>query len=129
MRAIRFFVLFVLAVVLILIAIANRAPITVNLVPESLQRFTQGAWAVTVPAFLALFLAMAFGLVIGLVWEWLRESGQRSTAKARTRELNRLERELGDMRRTHAKPKDEVLAILDDAVKPAPGAPGLPAAR
>ncbi|MBD9528632.1 MULTISPECIES: LapA family protein [Paracoccus] len=130
MRVIRLSLLLVLAVVLILVALANRDPITVNLVPEGLARFTNGQWSLTAPAFLALFVAMVFGLIVGLVWEWLRESGQRSEAKARARELARLERELGDLRRTHAKPKDEVLAILDEsAARPGSAGAGLPATR
>ncbi|WP_134679905.1 lipopolysaccharide assembly protein LapA domain-containing protein [Paracoccus ravus] len=124
MRLIRLCLVFVLALVLILVAVANRAPITVNLVPESLSRFTQGQWSMTMPAFLALFLAMVFGLILGLVWEWLREHGLRAEAKARARELARLEREMGDLRRNHAQPKDEVLAILDEpTARPAAGLP------
>jgi hypothetical protein len=43
-----------------------------------------------------------------------------------------LQREVGDLRRTHAAPKDEVLAILDEAGarKPAPASGNaLPAPR
>ncbi|MDT1063733.1 LapA family protein [Paracoccus sp. CPCC 101403] len=132
MRAIRLFFIVLLAAVLILVALANRGAMTVSLLPENLTRFTGGQWSVTMPAFLALFLAMVFGLLIGLVWEWMRESSQRAEAKARARELARLEREVGDLRRTHAKPRDEVLAILDDAsARPASGAGGasVPALR
>ncbi|MDS9467894.1 LapA family protein [Paracoccus sp. MBLB3053] len=133
MRVIRLVLIFLLAVVLILVALANRAPITVNLVPESLSRFTNGQWSMTLPGFLALFIAMVFGLIVGLVWEWLREHGQRAEAKARARELARLEREVGDLRRTHSAPKDDVLAILDEsASRPAPkpaAAAALPAPR
>ncbi|MTH78770.1 LapA family protein [Paracoccus aestuariivivens] len=129
MRVFRLFLLFVLAVVLILVAVANRDPITVNLVPEGLSRFTQGQWSMTMPAFLALFVAMVFGLIVGLVWEWLREASQRSEAKARARELARLEREVGDLRRSHAKPKDEVLAILDTPAASTTNGASVPALR
>lgn len=115
MRAIRLFFLAVLAIVLVLVATANRGTITVSLVPESLARFTGGQWSLSLPAFLALFLAMVFGLIVGLVWEWLRESGIRAEARARAQELARLEREVGDIRRKYAEPRDEVLAILDDS--------------
>lgn len=129
MRVIRLFLLFVLAVVLILVALANRDAITIHLVPENLARFVGGQWSLTVPAFLILFLAMAFGLVVGLVWEWLRESGQRAAARTRSREVSRLEREVGDLRRSQAQPnKDDVLAILEDTARPSASA-GLPATR
>ena len=115
MRTIRIFFIVILAIVLILVATANRAPVTVALLPENIAAFTGWAWTLTVPAFLALFLAMVFGVLVGLVWEWLREAHLRAESKTRAHNLAVLEREMGDLRRTHAAPKDEVLAILDEA--------------
>ena len=132
MRAIRIFFVVVLAIVLILVATANRAPITVGLLPDNIAAFTGRAWTLTLPAFLALFLAMVFGMLVGLVWEWLREAHLRAESKTRAHDLARLQREVGDLRRTHAAPKDEVLAILDEAGarKPAPASGNaLPAPR
>lgn len=115
MRAIRLIFFVVLAIVLILVATANRAPITVGMMPQGIADFTGRDWTLTMPGFLALFLAMVFGVMIGLIWEWLREAHLRAELKARAQDLARLQREVGDLRRTHAAPKDEVLAILDDA--------------
>ncbi|SMO67025.1 LapA family protein [Paracoccus laeviglucosivorans] len=131
MRAIRLFFIALLAVVLILVALANRDIVTISLIPASMAHFTGGQWSLSMPAFLALFLAMVFGLVVGLVWEWLREANLRAESKVRAKELARLEREVGDLRRTHAGPRDEVLAILDEsATRPANSkAAGLPATR
>ncbi|KGJ05157.1 hypothetical protein SAMN04487972_103108 [Paracoccus halophilus] len=133
MRAIRLVFIVILAIVLILVATANRAPITIGLLPQNIAEFTGRDWALTMPGFLALFLAMVFGVLVGLVWEWLREAHLRAESKTRAHHLARLEREMGDLRRTHAASKDEVLAILDDtpARKPATPATGgaLPAPR
>lgn len=126
MRAIRYVLVAVLALVLILVAAANRSLLTVSLVPESLAPYLGGSWSLTLPVFLALFLAMVFGLIVGLVWEWLREAGLRAESRSRAQQLARLEREVGDLRITHAGPRDEVLAILDDS---AARKPGLPATR
>ncbi|MFT4013532.1 MAG: LapA family protein [Paracoccus sp. (in: a-proteobacteria)] len=127
MRAIRYLLIAILAVVLILVATANRGPISLNLMPDALAEFAGGQISITLPAFLALFLAMAFGLVAGLVWEWLREAGQRAESNNRARELARLEREVGGLRQTHAAPGDDVLAILDEsAARKTPARPGLP---
>jgi hypothetical protein len=115
MRAIRLIFFVVLAIVLILVATANRAPITVGMMPQGIADFTGRDWTLTMPGFLALFLAMVFGVMIGLIWEWLREAHLRAESKARAQDLARMQREVGDLRRTHAAPKDEVLAILDDA--------------
>lgn len=129
MRAIRLFFVVVLAVMLIFLALANRDLVTVSLFPANMSHFVGGQWALTMPIFLALVLAMVVGLLIGLLWEWLREADIRAEAKARGKELARLEREVGDLRRTHAGPRDDVLAILDDsAARPATGA-NLPATR
>jgi uncharacterized integral membrane protein len=132
MRTIRIFFVVILAIVLILVAAANRAPVTVGLLPETIAAFTGRAWTLTMPAFVALFLAMVFGVLVGLVWEWLREAHLRAESNTRAHDLARLQREVGDLRRTHAAPKDEVLAILDEAGarKPAPASGNaLPAPR
>lgn len=144
MRAIRLFLLFLLAIVLIFIALANRDLITVSLLPGGLAPVFGGQWSMTMPVFLALFLAMIFGLIVGLVWEWLREAGHRAEARARAQQIERLSRELDALRRARPDappparaPEDEVLAILAEAearppssrpVRPQPGA-GLPAPR
>ncbi len=128
MRVIRVAFFVVLAVVLVLVAAANRGAITVSLMPEALAPFAGGSWALTMPAFVALFLAMVFGVLVGLVWEWLRESGLRAESGRRAQHLAELEREMGHLRKAHAAPKDEVLAILDEA-KRKPSGTTLPATR
>lgn len=130
MRAIRYALIAVLAIVLILIAAANRAPVTISMMPEGLAQFFGGQWALTMPGFLALFLAMVFGLIVGLVWEWLREAGLRAESKARAQQLARLENAMGDLHITREGPRDEVLAILDESAARKPGASSsLPATR
>ena len=113
MRTIRIFFIVILAIVLILVATANRAPATVALLPENIAAFTGWAWTLTVPAFLALFLAMVFGVLVGLVWEWLREHRYRSEAGTKAAEARRLQRELAAMRDAKGEVQDDVLAILD----------------
>ncbi|MCJ1899513.1 MULTISPECIES: LapA family protein [Paracoccus] len=115
MRTIRVFFLVILAIVLMLLAAANRQLVTVSLVPEALAQFAGGRWSLTMPAFVALFLAMVFGVLVGLVWEWLRESHLRAESSRRAHDLAQLQREVGDLRRTHAAPRDDVLAILDES--------------
>ncbi|WP_347266748.1 LapA family protein [Paracoccus sp. (in: a-proteobacteria)] len=133
MRAIRVLFIAILAAILILLASANREMVTVNLLPEGMAPFAGGQWSMTMPAFMALFLAMVFGMLVGLIWEWLRESRLRAESGRRAHELQVLQREVGDLRRTHAAPQDEVLAILDEAKarKPetASGTTNLPAKR
>ncbi|GLK62796.1 LapA family protein [Paracoccus kondratievae] len=133
MRVIRISFFVVLALVLMLLAAANREPVTVSLLPAQFARFTGGTWSLTMPAFVALFLAMVFGVLVGLVWEWLREARLRAESNRRAQNLAQLQREVGDLRRTHAAPRDEVLAILDEPshqpATPAAAATTLPTPR
>lgn len=91
------FVLIVLplAVVLIALAVANRAPVDLVLDPFG------GRFAVQVPLFLLILGALAIGLIIGGFATWLSQGKWRKTARSRRREAydlrrqtERLEREL-----------------------------------
>lgn len=112
MRAIRLVFVFLVAVVLIGVALANRQMITISLFPAQFGQYLGGNWSLTLPAFLALFVAVLFGVLIGFLWEWLREASIRAKASRQKQELSRLEREVQQLRQEHAAPKDEVLAIL-----------------
>ena len=130
MRAIRFAFFVILAVVLVLVAAANRGLMTVSLLPPAVAPFVGGQWSLTMPAFVALFVAMVFGVLVGLVWEWIRESALRAESSRRAQHLADLQREMGQLRQTQAAaaPRDEVLAILDSA-SAKPSGQTLPAPR
>ena len=115
MRFIRLLFVLTLAVILLAIALANRGAVTLKAFPASLDQYFGGSWQITLPLFLVIFLAIVFGIIVGFIWEWLREAHLRAESKARAQDLARLQREVGDLRRTHAAPKDEVLAIIDEA--------------
>lgn len=116
MRALRLAFVILLAIILLGVALANRQMITVGLFPAQFGQFLGGSWSLTMPAFIAFFLAIMFGVVVGLIWEWLREAGLRAESSRRAAELARLEREMGHLRSTGpSKHKDEVLAILDQS--------------
>lgn len=113
MRFIRLLFIAVIAIFLIMVALANREIVTISAFPARFGEYLNGNWAVSLPLFLIIFLAMIFGMVVGLLWEWLREAHLRRESKSRAAEVARLEREVGQVRRTAAAPKDDVLAILD----------------
>lgn len=125
MRFIRMSFVAVLAAALVAIALANRGMVTLNLFPARLDMFIAGTWSVDLPLFLVIFLAIAFGMLVGLIWEYLREAQLRREAKHRSKEVARLEREVGNLRDQQANPRDEVLAILD---KPKPSQAARPIA-
>lgn len=113
MRMIRTVLLLIFAVVLVILALANRQPVTLSL---KFTEYLPGA-SVTLPLFLVLIVTLAIGVTVGLVWEWLRAAPARAQSARREHEIKVLEREVRALRKSHAAPTDEVLAILD-APKP-----------
>lgn len=130
MRYVRMLLVALLAIVLVGVALANRQLVTVSLVPGRLDRYMGGDWQAQMPLFLVILLSLLVGMVLGLVWEWMREAAVRQESARRAHELHLLEREVKGLRVTHHAPRDEVLAILDaPKVAPAPAgaAPATPA--
>ena len=112
-RIIRLLSLGLIGLSLLTLALANRAGVNVHLLPVDLAALTGLSWSVEVPLFVAIFGGVILGVLIGFVWEWLRESKHRTSASAGSREVARLERELASLREAKAGPKDEILALLE----------------
>ena len=112
MRAIKFAFLAVLCICLVIVALANRTPVPVHLLPEDMGVFSGMTYGAEVPLFLVIFAGIILGLLIGAVWEWFREAGQRAEAAAAKREIARLN---GEVTRLggNQKPKDEIVALLE----------------
>ena len=73
-----------LAIVLVALAVANRAPVAFTIDP-----FNPGnpGLTVTLPLFIYLFAALALGLVVGSVATWFRQGRYRKLARQREAEL------------------------------------------
>jgi lipopolysaccharide assembly protein A len=113
-RTLRLVFLGLLGLALIAVAVANRSPVEVRLLPDDLAALTGLTWAVELPLFLVIFAAIIVGVLVGFVWEWFREAGIRGKASTTSREVSRLERELAVLQdQKGTAPKDEVLALLD----------------
>ena len=112
MRLIRTLFLFCLATLLILLSFENREKVTLYFLPENLATLFGIKIAANVPLFIVFFSGIFIGLVIGFVWEWLREYKFRVTANNYQKRLLRAETELSEL---HAKEnkKDDVLALLE----------------
>ena len=118
MRYIRYAFLGLLAILLVSVALANRAPVVLNTLPEGLAVMPGLDWlalSVELPLYLAIFGGIIAGLLIGFVWEWLREYKHRAAASRKTGEVKKLERELKRTQAERDKDKDEVLALLDQS--------------
>ncbi len=113
MQIIRWAFLGAVGIVLMFLAVANRDPVTLRLVPDDLAGLVPVPGPVSVPVFLVIFAGILFGLVIGFLWEWMRERKHRMEATKRRHEVARLENEVHGLRKEKAVDKDEILALLD----------------
>ncbi len=112
-RALRYVLLALLTISLLVMASANRTPVTMNLLPDSFATLFMFNWQIELPVFMVLFLGIVIGVSIGFVWEWLREYKHRRTASTKTREVSKLELELAAMKDQTSLPQDDVLALLE----------------
>lgn len=120
MRYIRYAFLATLGFVLVSVAFANRGSVNLSLMPEAFERAIGLSYSIELPLFVVIFGAIISGLLIGFVWEWLREYKHRAEAARKTQEVQVLNRQLKrEQRRNEAEApsaqKDDVLALLDKA--------------
>ena len=112
MRYIRYAFLAALAVVLVVVAVANRALVELRLMSDSLAELVGLNATVTVPLYMVIFAGIVAGLMIGFVWEWMREYRVRAQARRAEKEKRHLERELARLRKDDSG-QDDVLALLE----------------
>jgi uncharacterized integral membrane protein len=115
MRYIRYACIAVFAVALIAVAIANREYVAIQLIPAELADWFAVNPQTELPLFIVIFGSIVVGLLVGFVWEWIREHGQRAEAARQAREMRRLEREVARLKGEKHQGKDEVLALLEEA--------------
>lgn len=115
MRYIRYACIAVFGIALIAVAIANRGLVSLQLIPSEVAGWFSVNPQIELPLFLVIFGGIVVGLLVGFVWEWVREHGQRAEAARQAREMRRLEREIAKLKDEKHAGKDEVLALLDEA--------------
>ena len=120
MSLVKYVFLAVLAIVLIVVALANSGAVTLRVLPEAMAGFLGWSWQVTLPMFAVILGAIIVGLLIGFVWEWLREHKHRAAARSERREKEALKRENDQLRteRRGTSRGDDVLALLEDGSVP-----------
>lgn len=115
MRYVRYLCIAVFAIALISVALANRQLVTLQVLPQDLPFDFATRPSIELPLFLVILGSIIVGLLIGFVWEWIREYGIRQDAAKQAREKRRLEREVAKLKDEKHEGKDEVLALLDKA--------------
>jgi lipopolysaccharide assembly protein A len=109
MRFIKWTLLVIILVAIVLLAVANREIVTVDLLPPALAPILP--WSVEMPLFLVSLISIGVGLVLGYILEWLREHRYRRRAAEKAREAERLSREVNRLKQTN-RPEDDVLALI-----------------
>lgn len=115
MRYVRYLCIAIFAIALITVAIANRGLVTLKVLPDGIANLFAVAPSVELPLFVVIFLGIIIGLLVGFVWEWLREHTVRAENARNAREVRRLMREVKRLKSDKHEGKDEVLALLDEA--------------
>lgn len=115
MRYIRYAVLGALAIVLVSVCLANSTVVELKLMPSAFAELAGFNYSIALPLFVVVLGGVGAGLVIGFLWEWLREHKHRSEAAQKAREARKLNREVTRLKKQKNEGKDEVLALLEDA--------------
>lgn len=99
-RFLKGLVLLPVAVIVVLLAVANREAVRLSLDPFS----ETPLFAVTVPLYAVVFAAVALGVLVGGIGSWLGQGGTRRKARERHREIRRLEGETERLRQAAPAP-------------------------
>ncbi len=113
MRYIRTIFWAIVAIILVIVALANRDLVTLHVSPDDIAAFLPIENSFDVPLFVVILASVVAGLLIGFVWEYIREFRQRAEAAKTRRALVRLEREVSTLRAKAGEGQDDVLALLD----------------
>ena len=101
------------AVVLVTVGLANRGLVTLRAMPETLANLVGTSPDVQLPLFLVIILSVAAGLLIGFVWEWIREWPQRAEVRRKTQAVAALKGEVQRLKSEQVKDGDEILALIE----------------
>lgn len=80
-----------LAVVLILLSVANRHPVSFILDPLNPE---QPYWSFELPFFVYLFIALMIGMIMGAIATWLGQGKYRRLARENRKEVAKLQQEV-----------------------------------
>ena len=84
-RYLRYILFAVLTLALLIVALANRVLVTFSVLPDDIAALLGWQWRIDVPLYMVLALGAVVGLLLGFIWEWLREHKHRKTARVQTR--------------------------------------------
>lgn len=93
MRLLKLLILIALGAALVVVGVANMAPVDIRLLPPEIGA---GGYAVEgVPLAVVILASVVVGVLVGQLMEYLRESKYRRQSEERRREVGRLRKEVG----------------------------------
>lgn len=113
MKNIRYGFWAIVGLILVLVGLANRDFATVRALPPAFADMLGISPDVSLPMFIIIFVSVGVGLLIGFLWEWLREHRIRVEGRKKAREVSQLKREVDSLKTRHVGPEDDVIALLD----------------
>ncbi|MBK0400471.1 DUF1049 domain-containing protein [Limibaculum sp. M0105] len=99
LRLIKWAILATICVALVILGVANMAPVDLHLLPASIVKTDLVLTGVPLAA--VILVAILVGVVLGELFEWLREHKHRRRASERSREVERLKGEIAALKRRH----------------------------
>ncbi len=108
-KIVTYLILAPLAIVIVMFAVANREIVTVSFDPFS---SAQPALSFTMPLFVLIFVLVMFGVLLGGMAAWLRQSKWRRNARKLEADIEALRREMAVL--------NERLDLRPSAALPAP---------
>ena len=112
-RTLKLIVLAIIMIALIVLGVANRSIVELHLLPEELKQFSPVPTEVQLPLYAVILSAVAVGLLMGYIIEYLREMKHRRESNERGREARRLKSQVDDLKRKTGEDQDDVLALLN----------------
>lgn len=111
MKYIRYVLYAFVGLFLILLAFNNNGSVDFVLVPDFVPGINE--ISVTVPLFVVTLGALLLGLVLGYIFEYVREARIRRNASRAQKALKKTTAELESLKKEAGKHDDDVLAILE----------------
>lgn len=109
MRILKILLLIAVAVVAVILAVANRGLVTVNLLPVSMDLGIPNS--ASLPLFAVVLVSVFVGILIGLVLEALRETDHRRNEREFKRKAVVLDREVHRLAKKAGEEDDDILGI------------------
>lgn len=113
LRYLRYLFLVLIGIALVFLAFANHQPVTLKLMPEQMGQAMGITGSLTMPLFVLVLGALAVGILLGFVLEWIRAGYVRRRQRRDSWRAEQLERELARKESSHG--GDEVLSILKES--------------